>query len=59
MPAPDTSKQKSFSVTCVCNPSVTGIYSRMYASNTIFKPSCTLACHCGREVVSESPIYHV
>ena len=42
MVVPDTSKQKSFSVTCVCHLSVNGIYSRMYASNIIFKPSCTL-----------------
>ena len=59
MPAPDTSKKKSFSVTCVCNLSVNGIYSRMYASNTFFKPSCTRACHCGKQVVSKSPIFGV
>ena len=42
MPAPASSKQKSFSATCVCNLSVNGIYNRMYASNIIFKPYCTL-----------------
>ena len=59
MPAPDTSKQKSFSVTCVCNPSVNGIYSRMYASNIIFKPPCTLVTVSSRQVVSKSPIFGV
>ena len=48
MPAPDTSKQKSFSVTCVCNLSVNGICSRMYASNTFFKPYCNLVTVVGK-----------
>ena len=45
---PDTSKPKSFSVTCVCNLSVNGIYSRMYVTNTFFKPSSTLVTVVGK-----------
>ena len=48
MPAPEPSKQKSFSVNCVCHLTVNGIYRRLYASNTFFKPSCTLVTEIGK-----------